>query len=397
MKLKKEIKILLLVIIVLLGLFFFASFNSENKRQNSDTDKKPIEIDEKSITLTVVGDFLYEQPYYNSIENGDDINNYFSLVKQYFIEDDLSLGNMEVVIGDETMKVSGLGYNFCAPEYIGKQVATLDLEVLSTANNHSNDRGIEGRKSTIDFFKNNSDILTVGTYLDNPRDLSNNVISINGIDVGILSYTYGTNIKVPKDERYSLGLFKDPDGGGFTEEYQSLIKEEISTIDKMSDIVIVMMHWGKEFTFSPSDEQKNIAQFLNEAGVDIVVGSHSHSIEPIEWIKSDKKDTLVYYSMGNFVSADEDISRTGETFDNAYQFGLLSQLKVTLKNGNTYISNITTEPIVNYYDSNFRNFTLVPLSLYDETYEKSHYRYKQNFTKKFIEDTYISVIDEEFR
>ena len=110
---------------------------------------------------------------------------------------------MEVVISDGTMELSGVGYSFCAPQSIGHQVINLGMDVMSTSNNHSNDRGIEGRISTREFFKNNSDILTVGTY-DEERDVTKNIKEVNGIRFGFLAYTYKTNVTIPKNERYSF-------------------------------------------------------------------------------------------------------------------------------------------------------------------------------------------------
>ena len=78
--------------------------------------------------LTFVGDFLFEAPFFTAVDNGYDRNSYFSLVKKYFEDDDLSVGNMEVVIGNDQMKVSGDNYNFCAPHYIGELVASLDMQ-----------------------------------------------------------------------------------------------------------------------------------------------------------------------------------------------------------------------------------------------------------------------------
>ena len=160
------------------------------------------------------------------------------------------------------------------------------------------------------------------------------------------------------------------------------------------------MHWGTEFTFYPNDEQKEMANYLNSLGVDIIVGSHSHSIQPIKIIGEDKK-TLVYYSLGNFVSADDDIARTPkgqETFDNAYQFGLLSKISLKIdKDNNIEFDNIKTEPIINYFDKNMKNFELIPLSEYNETYELNHYRYNLGLTKDFINKTFNNVIDENFR
>lgn len=405
MKLKRWVKIVIFILIIsIFGLFIYNILSKKENITNNKNNNLNINIPNnvekeenniKTAKLTLVGDFLYEEPYYNAINSGEDINNYFSLVKDYFKNDDLSIGNMEVVITDGTLEVSGEGFSFCAPEYIGKQVVDLGMDVLSTANNHSNDRGLEGRIATKKYFEDNSNILTVGTY-DEKRDITKNIKEINGIKFGFLSYTYGTNVKVSENLRYSLGLFKDPDTKEFNDEYKELIKKEVNTLKDKVDCLIVLVHWGNEFTYQKHEEQTSLATYLNSLGVDIIVGGHSHSIQPIEWIKGDKYDTLVYYSLGNFVSADDDISRAGETFDNAYQFGILSQLEIKKENNNIEINNITTEPIINYYDNGLKNFLLIPYSKYTTDYEITHYRYQHNFTKEFVKTTYENVIDKEF-
>ena len=348
-----------------------------------------------SSELTIVGDFLYEEPYYESLRNGDSNDLYFSRVKKFFSDDDLSIGNMEVVITDGTMELSGVGYSFCAPTFVGDQVIGLGMDVMSTSNNHSNDRGLAGRVSTYNYFKDNSLILPVGTY-DETRDVTKNIIEKNNIKFGFLSYTYGTNVAVPSDLRYSLGLYRDPDTGITSQEYLDLIKNEVNILRDKVDLLIVMVHWGDEFTFTPNNEQEFLANYFNELGVDIVIGNHSHCIQPIKWIHGNH-DTLVYYSLGNFVSADHIVDRTGETFTNAYQFGLLSKLTVNKIDGVVSIDNIRTIPIVDYYDTYLRNFMLIPFDEYNSDYEVSHYLYDNNFNRDFISNTYENVIDLEFR
>ena len=365
----------------------------DDKNTDNDTD------DKRGAKVTLVGDFLFEQPFYDSIDKGDDINNYFKNVKKYFLDDDLSIGNMEVVIGNDSLKPSGVGFNFCVPEYIGNLVNTLDLEVLSTANNHTFDRGVDGINSSVNYFKNKTDIMTVGTHLTNSTDTDLNKLNIkevNGIKFGFVAYTYGTNQVVPKEYRKFVNLFKDPDTKTMTEEYKEKITKEVNSLRSEVDVVVAIVHWGIEFTHTPNNEQKEMAEFLNNLGVDIILGSHSHSIEPIEWI-GDTHKTLVYYSLGNFVSADDDVSRAGEDFDNAYQVGLLSTLNVTKENNKITIDDIKTEPIINYYDKDLRNFELIPFSEYNATYETSHYRYQYNFNKNFIQNMYNQVISEEYR
>ena len=401
-------KVFILIIIYLLyflGVFYYLNFDKGIVLWDKDS-VSDIEIEEDivpeviepikySSELTLVGDFLYEEPYYEALKNGEDINLYFSRVKKYFSDDDLSIGNMEVVITDGTMELSGVGYSFCAPTFVGDQVIDLDMEVMSTANNHSNDRGLAGRVSTYNYFKNNSDIFPIGTY-DESRDVTKNIVEKNNISFGFLSYTYATNEVVDPSLRYSLGLYRDPDSGVITDEYLELIKNEVNTLRDKVDVLIVMVHWGDEFTFTPTSEQEFLANYFNELGVDIVIGNHSHCIQPIKWVHGNH-DTLVYYSLGNFVSADHIVDRTGETFTNAYQFGLLSKVSVNKVDGVVSIDNIRTEPIVDYYDTNLRNFILIPFSEYSNDYEVSHYLYSNNFNSNFIKNTYESVIDLEFR
>lgn len=396
---KGKIGFIFLIVIVFLGIYIFSSaFNSTSLFSNHDYNfipEIPYIPEKHSSELTIVGDFLYEEPYYSALRNGEDNNLYFSLVNKFFSDDDLSIGNMEVVITDGTMELSGVGYSFCAPTFVGDQVINLGMDVMSLSNNHSNDRGLAGRVSTYNYFKDNSDILPVGVY-DESRDVSKNIIDSNGIKFGFLSYTYGTNQWIPYDLRYSLSLYREPDNGVITDEYLNLIKNEVNFLRDKVDVLVVMVHWGDEFTFTPNSEQEFLANYFNELGVDIVIGNHSHSIQPIKWIHG-VHDTLVYYSLGNFVSADYIVDRTDETFRNAYQFGLLSKVSVTKVDDEITIDNIRSIPIVDYYDTNLRNFMLIPFDQYGSDYEVSHYLYNSNFNRDFINNTYESVIDAEFR
>ncbi|MCH5166608.1 MAG: CapA family protein [Erysipelotrichales bacterium] len=351
------------------------------------------EKSEKEVNLTLVGDFLFESPFYKSVDNGYDMYNYFSLVKEKFLNDDITIGNMEVVIGNDELQVSGDEYNFCAPRYIGDLVSSLDFQVLGTANNHTFDRGEAGIKSTLEYF-NNTNILTVGTYLDDTDRANPRILEKNGIKFGFLAYTYGTNSHVPDNLKNMIGLYKNDD------EHKEAIKKDVDLLKENVDVIIVMMHWGTEFTFTPNNEQKEMANFLNSIGVDIVYGSHSHSIQPIEMI-GDEHKTLVYYSLGNFVSNDDDIARTPkgqETFDNAYQIGLLSTLKVKATNDERIeLTDIKTEAIVNYFDINMNNWLLIPFDDYIQKYERNHFRYNLGLNKDFIKYTYEDVIAEEYR
>ena len=397
LKLKKKFRIILLLIILIVIVVLIIP---KNNKEETKEKVKTTQVVNNSITLTMVGDLLFESPFYKAIENGYDENIYFEEVNNtYFKKDDITIANMEVPIGNDSLKVSGDGYSFCAPKSIGELVAKQSFEVLATANNHLYDRGIEGLKSTLDFFNKNTKIKTVGTYTSETDRKNYRIIEKNNIKVGFLAYTYGTNQRIDNEYRSIVGRYTDYDTKKISESSKAIIKEEVEAIKKKSDIVIVIMHWGNEFTYEPNSEQKEMAAYLNELGVDIIMGSHSHCIQPMEWIEKENK-TLVIYSLGNFVSADNDLDRTApgnETFDNAYQFGLLVNLKITKDKNNIKYDYVKTNIVVNYYDTKENNFKLVPLDKYTDELEKTHYRYSKGLTKDFINNTYTKVINEQFR
>lgn len=369
--------------------------------QEVETEKPIKEDKSKEINFTYIGDLLFEPSFYEAINKGYNKDIYFNKVSKYFENDDITFGNMEVIIGNDNMDTSIKGYSLCAPEYIGDLVSKLDLQILSTVNNHANDRGIEGIKSSIDYFKNKTNILTVGTYNDNTDRNMNRIIDVNGVKVGFLAYTNRTNKPAFGTNRDMIALFKDPITGTFTKEYQDRITDEVTNLKNNSDIVVVMVHWGREYLFEPNQEMLDFANFLNKLGVDIIVGSHSHTIQPIDII-GDEHKTLVYYSMGNFASQDNLLPNMGDAalqrkVTNAYQIGLLSKVKVKYENNKMEIVDINTIPVINYYDKNINNFELIPFNEYTDNYEKSHRRYNYGLNRTFIDNLFNEIIDKEYQ
>lgn len=369
--------------------------------QEVETEKPIKEDKSKEINFTFIGDLLFEPSFYEAINKGYNKDIYFNKVSKYFENDDITFGNMEVIIGNDNMDTSIKGYSLCAPEYIGDLVSKLDLQILSTVNNHANDRGIEGIKSSIAYFKNKTNILTVGTYNDNTDRNMNRIIDVNGVKVGFLAYTNRTNKPAFGTNRDMIALFKDPITGTFTKEYQDRITNEVTNLKNNSDIVVVMVHWGREYLFEPNQEMLDFANFLNKLGVDIIVGSHSHTIQPIDII-GDEHKTLVYYSMGNFASQDNLLPNMGDAalqrkITNAYQIGLLSKVKVKYENNKMEIVDINTIPVINYYDKNINNFELIPFNEYTDNYEKSHRRYNYGLNRTFIDNLFNEIIDKEYQ
>lgn len=395
LKLKRPIKIFLnflLLLSLVTGTYLFinrkeTSIKSPNK---STSTKRP-----RIVNASFIGDLLYEQPYYDWIGTSYNDKGYYDLVKPYFLNDDLTLANMEVPIGGKELGVSGTGYSFNAPEEIGNQVIAMGVDAVNLANNHANDAGPQGRINTLSFFKKHQ-ILTTGIYESKEVRTQIPTKTINDITFSFLGYTYKTN-KPDNQNRELIGYYRNLDTMKLDNAHKEIIKQEVAQAKQLSDIVIVSVHWGNEFTYAVNSEQKELANYLNELGVDVIIGNHSHCIQPIEWLETTNHKTLVVYSLGSFISADNQVTRATPEFANAYNVSMILQITFEKNNNSTIIKNINSLPVINYYDQKFENFKLVPIDKYNEKLEKSHNRYSKGLTKDFITNSFNNVIDQQFK
>lgn len=132
-----------------------------------------------------------------------------------------------------------------------------------------------------------------GIYKDEEDADTPRIVLVKDIDIGVLSYTYGLNgYTVPDGHEYAVQLID-----------QDVIQKEIREIKKEVGVLMVSMHWGAEYERLPHDEQKELASFLADEGVDVVIGHHPHVLQAMEWFEGEEgNEMLAYYSLGNFYS-----------------------------------------------------------------------------------------------
>ncbi len=186
------------------------------------------------------------------------------------------------------------GYpSFNAPREAGDALVDVGFDIVNLANNHMLDyHGASGLRGTINYWKT-KDVLTVGGYEGEADYNRIRTVERNGIKIAVLSYTYGTNGNYLPAGTTDLWIPYIDDAD---------IVRHIAEAKTLADCVIVSMHWGNENTFDPTAEQTRLAKLIADAGADVVLGHHSHTIQPIKWV--DGKDghrTLVTYSLGNFL------------------------------------------------------------------------------------------------
>ena len=218
----------------------------------------------------------------------------FSNVADIIKDADIAYINQESPFGGPEKGYSGYPM-FNSPDQVGYDLMELGFDIVNLANNHMLDSGTSGYERTVEFWKKQP-ITYIGGYTD--KDDYNNirVIEKDGISIALLSYTYGTNgIPLASSSKMVIPLC-DESG---TKDIDRMTKEA----RKLADIVMVSIHWGNEDWFKPSDLQKKQMQIMVDNGVDVIIGTHPHVLEPMEWHeRPDGGRTLVIYSLGNFLS-----------------------------------------------------------------------------------------------
>nr|WP_248893783.1 CapA family protein [Bacillus methanolicus] len=212
-------------------------------------------------------------------------------VKPLLLKPDLLLANQETVLGGTELGLSSYPM-FNSPQEVGDAFIDAGVDIVSTANNHSLDKGEKGILAAINYYHKKG-LPYVGSFKDQADQQTLRILNANGIRVAYLAYTFGTNgIPIPSGKKYLVNLI---DG--------QKMKNDIQRAKQKADIVVISIHWGNEYQRLPSDKQKRLAQFLSNEGADIIFGHHPHVLEPMDWIQAkDGRKTFVVYSLGNFLS-----------------------------------------------------------------------------------------------
>ena len=268
---------------------------------------------------------------------------------------DLKYYNQETILGGTELGLHGYP-TFNSPQEVGDAMVNLGFRLVSTANNHSLDQGLTGINRSCEFWRNQEEqygVHMAGTYDSQEAHDALNVYEINGITYTFLSWTYGCNgLLPPEGYEYIVNIYP---------EHVEELLDQVRRANEISDVVIVAMHWGTEYSMEANDEQRELAQKLSENGADIIIGNHPHVIQPIEWVNDGK--TICYYAMGNMVSAQiEEPNLVGMVG------GVTIEKTVDGDNTTVTISDPRADLIYTYYDYGYHNFKVIPMKELDEAH-----------------------------
>ena len=373
-KLKKGFKIFLVIfsitLISIIG-YIIIKPNKDNK-----TISKPNIINKNKdkhyeASLIAVGDYLIHSSVYkdaNRLANGDgyDFKPMISYIKEIVSNYDIAYYNQETILGGSELGLSDYP-TFNSPYEAGDAMLDAGFNLVSLATNHTMDSGKKAVENSCKYWQSKENVLTAGSYCSEEERNKINIKEINNIKYTMLNYTYGTN-GMPVANDYLVNVWptdidniNNPEKDTKYQAYKKQVKEDIDKVKDKVDFLIVAMHWGVEYTHEPTAYEKDMASYLASLGVNLIIGTHPHVIQPVTWID----DTLVIYSLGNFISAQYQNKNTCTNYKCTTELMTSLKIEKDIKNNQTSvkITNVENELLYNYYNqSTWRNFKVIPFS-----------------------------------
>lgn len=308
--------------------------NNDLTTSSKSSEQKSSASSANEITISAVGDIIVHDDQlkgqYSEENKNYDFTNNFKFIKPYIEGADIAVGNLETTFAGQAAGYRGYP-TFNCPDALADALKDSGFDILSTANNHCMDSGAKGVLRTLEVLKNKG-LSSIGIKPEK-SEADFIIRDVKGIKLGFTSYTFETpssssgktinSIHVPKDVE---GLISSFNPSKLNEELPKM-KKRIDDMKKNgAQVIIVSVHWGDEYQLKPNSYQKTLAKALNEYGVDIILGSHPHVIQPVEFITSpvSGKETFVIYSLGNFLS-----NQRFERTDNRYtEDGVVLNIKL---------------------------------------------------------------------
>lgn len=274
----------------------------------------PTPFPEYDINLMMVGDNLMHMGIVTTGKQEDGSYNYdflFEGIEDFLAEAEVKMINQETILGGNQLGFSGYPH-FNSPTEVGDAIVNAGFNVVLHSSNHTADKGLKGILNCVDYWQQYPQMLVAGidgtgTVSDSDSTDEIQILEIEGVTFAILNYAYAPNMgSFPKEYEGHMDMLCDYNEKTRLIDFTTIREEvltEIAEADKLADFVVVCPHWGTEYTTKPSSYQEKFARQMTEAGADIIIGTHPHVVQPVEWVEAvNGNKSLCYYSLGNYVS-----------------------------------------------------------------------------------------------
>ena len=290
-----------------------------------------------SAKLVAVGDNLMHRSCTLSAKNADgtyDFTKHFANMADIFKAADLAVISQDTVLGGielgATSTETGI---FNTAVELADGMADAGINVVLAANNHIMDEGSAGLNTMMSYFSTKYPNITL-LGVNNSREAKDEPVYVetNNIKIAMINYSYGSNQTADLDARpYLLNQYDE-----------DWLSDILKQAREEADFIIAFPFWGEQNSMDYTQEQERQAQFLADNGVDLIIGSYPHVVEPVKWITAENGDrTLVYYSLGNFQS----IQNTVENM-----LGGQANITISKEEDGTHISDYSLDFVVTHYE-----------------------------------------------
>ena len=284
------------------------------------------------VSFVAVGDNIMHQKLIDLAKREDtyDFRPYYQHIKPYIEDADLSFINQETIIGGRNFGYSGYPL-FNTPDEMIDALYETGFDIVNGSNNHFYDKGKEGVLHSIHQFQKYASMQYIGLYQSEEEKDQIPVMNKNGIRISFLSYNQYVNYM----QETPTHLYNPFD--------KEQMKNDVNNAKKISDIVVVSCHWGNENETEENSFQKEYAQYLADLGVDVIIGTHTHTLQSVEWLTGKNgNQTLVAYSLGNFISG---------MLEEEAQLGAMLSCDFVKVNDKVEVKNVSVIPLVNHYET----------------------------------------------
>lgn len=359
----------------------------EKKEETSTPVVSDIKDEYKDVSFTAVGDNLIHGAIYYYNNNGDGTYNFTDIYEntnKYTQTADIAYINQETICGGTELGLSTYP-SFNGPYDVLDAVNAAGFDWVAASSNHSLDAGIQGILNQLNYLKKNyPDIKVTGSHRTKEEAEATQVIERNGVRIGILGYTYGLNgYQIPEGKEYMIDLID-----------KEKMKADVEKLKEVSDVQAVSMHWGTEYSFEPNEEQMELAQFLSDLGVDVIIGEHPHVIQPMDYVTGkDGNKTLVIYSLGNFLSAQD---------DHVNMLGGMARFTLSYNAATKDVAfkDVEFMPTVTYIGGNFEHYKTYALKDYTDDLAATHtltIQKNQDMTRDYFIKLTKSVMNDKIK
>ena len=325
--------------------------SEEKSNKKSDNEKENKNLKKTEITITCWGDYMNHITQIRQAKATNyDFTDSFAVIKDIVGKSDLSVVNLETTIAKDTSDMSGYP-EFATHENVIKALKDTGFDVVSTANNHAYDRRLKGIDRTIEIIEKYGSKRT-GTFKEN-ESTNPLIVDVKGIKVGFFSYSQMLN----GYEKLMLNSGRDTAVNLID---MDKIKKDVDYLKQNhADVIMCYMHWGEEYSDYPNSYQKNTFKKLADMGVDLVIGSHPHTIQKSEVIENNGKKSYCVYSLGNLVSDQR------ESYGQYYgvEIGVYSDIKIEKIGDKTTVKSFENKPyyVDKYTDNVTTRYVVVPV------------------------------------